>query len=147
MIDELKRQLTGDEGRIAWAYPDSLGYLTIGIGTLIDKRKNGGLRDVEIDFIFNNRLYEKREELTRRVPWTKKLDDTRLGALLNMCFQLGVNGVLGFPRMLYCLDNADWQGAHDNALDSDWARTQTPARAKRIATQFLTGVWQYELAR
>lgn len=143
MIDELKKQLTVDEGRVRWAYKDSEGYWTIGIGCLIDQAKGGGLRDVEIDFIFNNRVEEKRRELASKFPWTSTLDDARLGALLNMCFQMGVDGVAGFPAMLRCLHENDFNGAYHEALDSLWAK-QTPERAKRVAKQLQTGVWQWQ---
>lgn len=33
------KDLDGDEGVLPYAYPDSLGFLTIGRGILIDKRK------------------------------------------------------------------------------------------------------------
>lgn len=39
----IKKQLIRDEGNVPYAYSDSLGYLTIGVGFLIDKRKGGRL--------------------------------------------------------------------------------------------------------
>lgn len=33
--------LTSDEGRVPHAYQDHLGYWTIGVGHLIDRRKGG----------------------------------------------------------------------------------------------------------
>lgn len=142
MIDELKKQLTKDEGRVRWVYKDSRGLDTIGIGILVDQKGGGGLRDNEIDFIFNNRVAEVMAELSKQIPWTNRLDDVRKGALLNMCFQLGVAGLKGFPKMLSSMQFNNFNGAYLEALDSDWAR-QTPARAKRIAQQILTGEWQY----
>jgi len=36
---QLEQQLRRDEGEVLHEYKDSLGYSTIGIGRLIDKRK------------------------------------------------------------------------------------------------------------
>ena len=41
MIDALIEDLKSDEGWRPSAYSDSLGYLTIGYGFLIDERKGG----------------------------------------------------------------------------------------------------------
>src|SRR3546814_15181122 len=45
------KHLNREEGRIPHAYPDSLGYWTIGVGRLIDKRKGGRLTNVETDML------------------------------------------------------------------------------------------------
>jgi lysozyme len=50
----LRRMLEDEEGRVPHAYPDSLGYWTIGVGRLIDRRKGGGLSDDEIDYLLAN---------------------------------------------------------------------------------------------
>lgn len=137
-----KAQLAGDEGRVKYAYQDTEGFWTIGIGCLIDRRNGGGLRDNEIDFIFNNRVDEKIAEIKRYIPWAEvNLDEARYGALLNMAFQLGVNGVLGFPHMLASLKIGDWLTVYGECINSKWAK-QTPNRAKKVAQQFLTGEWQ-----
>ena len=43
MIENLTDQLRRDEGCVLHAYPDHLGFLTLGIGRLIDRRKGGGI--------------------------------------------------------------------------------------------------------
>lgn len=143
MRHELKRQLTGDEARRKHVYKDHLGYYTIGIGRLVDDRKPGsGLRDSEIDFMLNNDIDERIDELTRRIPWFQNLDDARKGVLLNMSFQMGVDGLLGFKNTLAMVQRGDYEGAARGMLQSLWAR-QTPARAKRMSEQMRTGEWQY----
>ena len=87
-------QLRRDEGEVLHAYVDSLGFLTIGVGILIDKRKGGGLLPEESEFIFNNRLRLINEALSKRIPWISKLDPARRGVLINMAFQMGIDGLL-----------------------------------------------------
>lgn len=143
MKQELTRQLKADEGVKAQAYSDHLGYLTIGVGRLIDSRKPGsGLRPSEIDMLLQNDIDDRIEALTRRLPWFQNLDDARKGVLLSMAFQLGVDGLMGFKNTLRMVEDGDYMGAARNMLMSKWAG-QTPARANRMAEQMRTGKWVY----
>lgn len=134
-------QLKRDEGEVLHAYQDTLGYWTIGIGILIDKRKGGGLRPEESEFIFNNRLRILNKQLDKRIPWIGKLDPVRRGVLVNMAFQMGVDGLLGFKNTLAMIERGHYQAAAAGMLNSKWAK-QTPARANRLSVQMATGVWQ-----
>lgn len=143
MRDELIRQLRGDEGERSQVYQDHLGYWTIGVGRLVDKRKPGsGLRPKEIAYMLNNDIDDRASELTKRIPWFDKLDPVRQGVLLNMSFQMGVEGLLGFKTTLRLVEASQYVAAADQMLKSKWA-TQTPQRAKRLSAQMRTGVWQY----
>jgi lysozyme len=139
---ELIRQLKGDEGVITHAYPDHLGYLTIGVGRLIDERKGGGLRPDEITYLLNNDVDDRIGALTKALPWFQDLDDARKGVLLNMSFQMGTDGLLQFRRTLDHIRLGKYIEAADAMLQSLWAK-QTPERAQRLAKQMLTGIWQY----
>lgn len=143
LTDNLSRQLSGDEGRVPHAYQDHLGFWTIGIGRLVDQRKGGKLSDVEIDFLFNNDLFERLSKLSARLPWIHKLDDARKGVLINMSFQMGVDGLLEFHNTLRMVQAGDYAGAAQGMLQSKWAREQTPARALRLSKQMSTGVWHF----
>lgn len=134
-------QLRRDEGEVLHAYQDHLGYWTIGVGILIDERKGGGLTAEESAWLLRRRLDAKRAELSAALPWFKYLDEVRQAALLNMAYQLGVEGLLGFRKMLAAVRDMRWAEAESHALDSDWAK-QTPERAKRVARQLATGEWQ-----
>ena len=141
MKDDLIKQLRRDEGEVLNAYQDHLGYWTIGVGRLIDKRKGGGITAEESAHLLNNDIDKRVAELLLRAPWMGELAPARFGALVNMAFQLGVNGLLGFKNTLAKIESGDHSGAADSMLESKWA-TQTPARAARIAKQILTGEWQ-----
>jgi lysozyme len=140
---ELARQLRGDEGEKPCAYQDHLGFWTIGVGRLVDKRKPGaGLRPDEITYLLNNDIDDRINALTKRLPWFQDLDDARKGVLLNMSFQLGVDGLLGFVNTLKLIQDGKYDNAAHAMLQSRWAQ-QTPERAKRMAEQMRTGLWQY----
>ena len=143
MRNELTRQLKGDEDVRPHVYKDHLGYLTIGVGRLVDDRKPGsGLRPAEITFLLNNDIDDRIDQLSRRLPWFETLDSARQGVLLNMSFQMGVDGLMGFKNTLKLVEQGNYESAAENMLKSLWAK-QTPARAKRMADQMRTGQWQY----
>lgn len=143
MKSELTRQLKADEGVKPCVYKDHLGFYTIGVGRLVDSRKpSAGLRQNEIDFLLQNDIDDRIEQLNRRFPWFQNLDDARKGVLLNMSFQLGVDGLLGFKNTLQMIEDGRYSEAAQNMLLSKWAQ-QTPERANRMATQMSTGQWQY----
>lgn len=141
-LSEATDQIKLDEGCVLHGYRDTLGYLTIGYGRLIDKKKGGGISHEEAELLLHNDIDRKLIELRSKLAWFDKLDDPRKGVLLNMAFQLGVNGLLGFRNTLAKIEAGDYEGAAENMLKSKWA-TQTPNRAKRMAEQMRIGVWQF----
>lgn len=141
MKARLTSQLRRDEGEKLAAYQDHLGYWTIGVGRLIDGRKGGGLTPEESAYLLNNDIDKRRAELQQRLPWLKQLDEARQGVLLNMSFQMGIDGLLGFKNTLAMVQRGDYAGAAKGMLNSLWAR-QTPDRAKRLSEQMRTGAWQ-----
>ena len=140
-VKDLESQLRLDEGEKLYAYPDSLGYLTIGVGILIDPRKGGGLRKEESAFILRNRTSLIIAEVKRKLPWVNKLHFVRAAVLYNMAFQLGIDGLLKFKNTLNLIEAGDYETASKEMLNSLWAK-QTPERAKRLSEQIRTCQWQ-----
>lgn len=137
----LAEQLEREEGRVRHAYQDHLGFWTIGVGRLIDKRKGGGLRDSEIDLLLSNDIAEKSAQVIEFLPWSINLEPARQAVLVQMAFQMGITGLLGFKGTLAAVRDGHYAHAAARMLDSRWAQ-QTPARAHRLARQMETGQWQ-----
>lgn len=135
---KLTKELRRDEGVVPFAYEDHLGNLTIGVGRLIDKRKGGGLSDAEIDFLLSNDIDRFEKQVIDALPWYSRLDDVRQRVLVNMAFNLGIAGLLGFKNTLAMIERGDYAGAAKGMLNSKWA-TQVGERAKRLATMMETG--------
>jgi len=142
MKENLNKLLRLEEGVEESAYTDSLGYLTIGVGRLIDKRKGGRLSQDEISYLLNNDIDEKSTLLFDAIPWIVEMPEPVQGALVSMAFQLGVKGVLGFKTTLGLLKDRKFEEAAEQMLKSKWA-AQTPARAKRVAEQVRTQSWVF----
>jgi len=60
--------------------------------------------------------------------WTMK------NILIQMCFQLGGQGVRGFKKMLTALEKSDFKTAAKEMLNSKWYK-DTPARCERLANE------------
>lgn len=130
-----------DEGRRRSVYLDSLGFQTIGVGRMVDARKNGGLSDAEIDFLLDNDIALRKLQLDLALPWWRSLDVVRQAVLINMAFQLGTHGLLGFASTLTYVKAHQWDKAADGMRHSVW-HAQTPERCERLAEQMRTGQWQ-----
>lgn len=143
MSENLIKQLRSEEGEVLHAYTDTEGWLTLGVGRLIDKRKGGGITMEESAYLLQNDVNKVNAQLDSRLPWWRKLDEARQAVLQGMAFQMGINGLLGFKNTLAMVERGDYEGAAKGVLNSKWA-TQTPARAKRMSEQMRTGQWQWK---
>jgi lysozyme len=137
----LRAQLIDEEGRKYNAYLDTLGYPTIGVGHKGPDVHLGMVwTDEQIDAALNADIATKTAEVTASLPWLGKLDEPRQAVLLQMAFQMGTRGLLGFPNTLAAVHDGRWQDAANGMLASKWAQ-QTPNRVGRLARQMLTGEW------
>ena len=144
MIPDIVKQLKADEGVRRTAYQDHLGYWTIGVGRLIDASKPGaGLRDTEIEQMLRNDVEDRIAAVGNALPWFYELDEARQGVLINMAFQLGTQGLLGFKTTLDLVKAGKYAEAANQMLKSKWAK-QTPDRAARLAKQMMLGKWVFQ---
>lgn len=131
MIDDLIQDLKVDEGWVPHAYQDHLGFWTIGYGFLVDERKKGYLPKHIGEMWLDYAATKRWNDLCAKEPWMLGLPEHTQRALANMAYQMGVDGVRGFKKMIQALKDSDWRWARVEALDSKWA-VQTPERAKRV---------------
>jgi lysozyme len=134
LIDDLVR----DEGEVLTAYQDHLGYWTIGVGRLIDKRRGGGISKEESRLLLANDLERFASGLDAHLPWWRTLSKGRQRVLLNMAFNLGVSGLLTFRNTLTAVREGRYDDAAAGMLRSKWAG-QVGERAKRLAALMREG--------
>lgn len=140
MPSNLRDLLEDHEGRVNHAYQDSLGYWTIGVGHLIDKRRGGSLPDHVIDLLLQWDIAKKSGELFRALPWARDLDEVRQAVLIDMTFNLGIAGLLGFKNTLAAVKEKRWDDAAKGMMQSKWAR-QVGRRALALADMMRSGRW------
>lgn len=140
-MTDLAEQLIGEEeGRDPCVFPDSRGYQTIAIGCLVDRRfKGAGLCDAAITAQFAH------DSMTARAiagGWPKftTMSDIRQAVCISMAFQLS-NKPRGWPQFMAALAMSDYVAAAVAGLDTEWANTQTPKRAKREMDMLRTNLW------
>ena len=144
LIQDLIEDLKIDEGSIKKderhvLYDDHLGYKTIGYGRLLDPEKPGaGISDDEADFLLQSDVRRIVDELDRALPWWRSLSDNAKLALMNQSFQLGLPTLLTFKNQLQAMQDGNMELAAEHALDSKWAKQDTPQRAQRVATLMKT---------
>lgn len=134
ILDQLRR----DEGVRLKPYTDSVGKLTIGIGRNLT---DVGISEDEANTLLFNDLAKVQAQLSEQLPWIADLDEARQGVLENMCFNLGIHGLMEFRITLHFMQTKEFDRAADAMLSSRWAE-QVGSRAQRLAIQMRTGEWQ-----
>mgnify|MGYP001588867379 CR=1 FL=1 len=66
------------------------------------------------------------------------MSEPRRDVLANMVYNLGIHGLLGFPRSRAEMHAGAFEAAATEMLDSQWAQQGGP-RAYRLAAQMRTG--------
>ena len=126
MIDKLVEQLKRDEGWVNTVYRDHLGYLTIGCGHNLDAK---GLSDRAIEVILEDDIADVKAGVLGRWPWMRDLSAPRLGAFLNLAFNMGVAGLAGFRNTLKAAEEGRWEDVAAGVLGRwPWMRDLSAPR-------------------
>lgn len=134
-LEKLRAQLIDHEGMRLRPYRDTAGKLTIGSGRNLDDR---GITEEEAMYLLDNDIAMVREQLEERFPWFLDLDEVRQRVLSDMCFNLGITGLVGFKNMLKAVKDKHYAQAAKHMRASVWA-TQVKSRAVRLARMMETG--------
>lgn len=139
MIDDAARaailaDLKRDEGLQLKPYKDAAGKLTVGYGVNLD----AGIDATEADWLLGHREAKAEEAVVAYLPWTAALDPGRHSVLVEMAYNLGIEGLLGFRHTLDAVHEGRWADAAAGMRASLWAR-QIGARAERLAVKMETG--------
>lgn len=133
----LKAQLTSHEARRADVYDDATGH-RITKGTMVAGHPTWGIGfnldampfceaaiDAQYDYVLSALL----AELTTALPWMVNLPSGPLRAILDVAWNAGVDGLLGFHRMLGFAQQGNFGAA---ALELIHSQLE-PHRAARLA--------------
>jgi|TARA_R110000772_G_scaffold9315_1_gene30641 lysozyme len=145
-MNELKERIMEHEGFRDVAYNDTLGIATIGYGHMILPQDNIQIGN-KYSKEFLTELFDKDFDIA--VKGANKLIKEKLphllmlgltdaelskieGVLIEMVFQMGRPRVSKFNKMFKAIDEAEWNKAADEMLDSRWAE-QTFERALNLS--------------
>lgn len=134
-VDLLAQELRRDEDLRLKPYKDSVGKWTIGVGRNLT---DSGVRLDEAMLMLSNDIAAVVSDLDLHLPWWRRLDELRQRVLANMCFNLGINRLLGFHRMLTALKDGNYADAASEMLASKW-KDEVGERATRLAQEMKSG--------
>ena len=114
----------------------------LGVGGLsklevIDVLLERGISENEALFLLRNDIEEVTAQL-ERFDWFRALGPVRRKVLVDMAFNLGMSGLLGFQKMIEALKQSDYQAAADEMVSSKWYR-QVGERGRRLERMMRTG--------
>jgi len=138
-MSKLIEMIRQHEGVVKHAYEDSRGYLTIGVGRLIDKKLGGGLSDDEIDYLLANDIKRCQAE-AETYEWFAGLNEPRQAVVISLLFNLGKPRYDGFKASQAAIAAGDYATAAEEMLDSKWA-VQVGKRADEMAAMMFSGEW------
>lgn len=134
----LMARITEHEGMKKFAYQDTLGYTTIGIGRCIEAKVGKGLSVDEIFYLLKNDIKDFRGQLAQ-YDWFKCQDEVRQGVLIELCFNMGLSHLLQFKNMIAALSMKSYAAACKELMDSVWARQVSKARSDDICWRLANG--------
>jgi len=129
---ELIENIKKNESFRTRVYKDTLGVDTIGWGFAV---KDLVLpRDIG-DALLMRLALERMKEADAAFPWLSDMPEIVRDTVIEMCYQLGIEGFSKFVRLIDALKRKDWGHAIAEIMDSKMAK-QTPSRARWYASQF-----------
>ena len=132
---KLRQLLTSHEKYVQFPYVDSTNHLTIGIGRNLSDR---GISTSEALYLLDDDILYFTNKLTHFLHCFATLSENRQIALIDMCFNLGVQGFMHFTQMIAALESHDYERAATEMINSKWAE-QVGQRATTLANIVRTG--------
>jgi lysozyme len=122
------------EGYRKHIYKCTSGFQTIGYGLNLDVGLDEELAAAICEYMANR----CDAQLMAEFVWYKTLNQRRKDVLINMAFNLGMDGLKGFVNTLGYIAHGNFDKAAEGMLKSKWA-TQVGSRAKFLADQMRMG--------
>lgn len=136
---DLEQCIINHEGLKHYVYIDTTNHYTIGIGRNVSS-DGPGLTTEECVYLLRNDLNRIIKSISS-CSWYKFQDSVRQGVLIELAFNMGVDGLLSFKLMLLAMMDKDYIKAAEQLLDSKWAQQVKKDRATDLANRLRTGTY------
>ncbi len=110
------------------------GHPTIGYGIALDIE---GIDESVATELLNKKV-ETLLSMLNGYEWFASLTDARKAVIVDMAYNMGIDGLLKFEKTIEALKNRDFNAASDEMLNSAWAK-QTRTRADEDANIMRSG--------
>lgn len=127
-MTDLLKSIIENEGFSHVAYPDPLSGgkpYTFGHGLTYISHE-------ESVYCVRNRIKMIDDQLNIALSFYKNLSQSVKDVLIEMAYQMGLDGLLKFKTTLHLISKGDYSSASLSMLDSKWFK-QTPKRAKKLS--------------
>ena len=135
----LLENIIAHEGYRREIYKDSVGKPTVGYGFLVaalspdELKLNGGkaepMSKEVAEKILNLKVSKLKKRLFQCLPWLQSKPQGVQDTLIEMAYQLGLAGLMGFRHTLGCIEAGDYAQAARN-LRASLLYRQTPKRVE-----------------
>lgn len=135
----LLENIKAHEGFSARIYKDSVGKPTVGYGFLVaalspdELKLNGGkvepMSKEVAEKILNLKVVRLQKRVLECLPWLASKPQGVQDTILEMAYQLGLAGLMGFHHTLSCIEAGDYAQAARN-LRASLLYRQTPKRVE-----------------
>lgn len=129
-LDEALELVKKHEGFRSEPYRCTAGYLTVAFGKRVDYLNV----DKETGEKWCLEDLKKLDSRLRIVfQWYKDSPKMIKAVVLDLVYQLGIKGFSRFKKSIYLLETEQYEEAAEELLDSKWARSDSPNRAKELS--------------
>lgn len=137
-MDNLISTIKAHEGTTRFVVIDTRGFYTIATGRCVDSRCDHGLSDDEINLILSNDITRCRDELKDK-PYFFYQDPIRKEVLIELVFNLGLEGLETFTTFLSYFSSHDYIKASDDLKNTKWAKEVHSTRVNNICYRIVNG--------
>lgn len=134
-LTDLKKQLILHEGLRLKPYRCSANKLTIGVGHNLDDKP---ISEKAAEVILEDDINDCLKDLDKSLPWWRSLSEARQRVLVDMCFNLGIQGLLKFNQTLTAIKSGEYEKAVQCMGESLWAK-QVGRRAVKLQEMMRNG--------
>ena len=129
LIGESKILLKKHEGFRSKPYKCTAGKLTIGYGRNIE---DNGITVDEALFLLENDIKKTIDSCNSNFSWFKDSSSNVQLVVVNMVFNMGLNGFKKFKKTINLIENKEYKKASIEMLNSHWAK-QVKGRALELS--------------
>jgi lysozyme len=130
------------EGVKLTAYKDTKGFWTVGYGHFLDQSKDWTsytITQIKANWYLESDLSEAATLCAELSEWRYLDTPCRQNAVIELVFNMGKEKWEDFTHTRRAIEAQNWQEAHDQLLDSEWAKEVGKTRSERLATYLLKG--------
>ena len=138
-MSKLLSQIMRHEGIRLKPYKCTAGKTTIGYGRNLDDK---GITLYEAEILLEHDIMSIKYYLEKELDFWFNLGHVRQDAVINMAYNMGVAGLMGFEKTLAMISMGEYSEAAIEMLDSKWARGKCKKRALELSHQMGSGEYK-----